>query len=150
MSVASSAASERSVAFQGEEMSAEQMLDTIIREVQGALNGLQVSLRNLCALDDQQVDEDTDFKEAVALEDATVDLSDTIKLILTDLVPVVGELRGKPPTKESKAWWAAHKKSRKEELAREKAARKAEVAAAAKACRPDMTEDSKLPGPSSA
>jgi len=58
MSVVSSAASERSLSFQGEHMSAETMMDTIIKEVQGALNGLQVALRNLCALEDQQVDEE--------------------------------------------------------------------------------------------
>ena len=66
-------------------MSAEAMMDTIIKEVQGALNGLQVALRNLCALEDQEVDENDDFKEAVALEDATVNLTDNIPLKISNL-----------------------------------------------------------------
>ena len=129
MSVISSAASERSVSFQGEEMSAEQIMDTIIKEVQGALNGLQVALRNFCALEEQSVDENEDFKEAVALEDATIDLCDTINQILKDLVPVVGDIRG-PAPKESKAWWTTHKLERKAERKAEADARKADIAAA--------------------
>ena len=129
MSVASSAASTRSVSYQGEEMTVDQMLDTIMREVQGAINGLHVSLRNLCALEEQEVDPDDDFREAVALEDATLDLCETITTMLKDLVPVVADLRGTPPTKESKAWWAAHKAEKKAQAAQQKAERKAEIAA---------------------
>jgi len=137
MSVVSSAASERSVSFQGEEMSAEQMMDTIIKEVQGALNGLQVALRNLCALEDQEVDENDDFKEAVALEDATVDLTETITLILKDLIPVIGELRG-PAPKDSKTWWAKHKAERKAERKLEADARKNEIALAKASAKEDL------------
>ena len=109
MSVASSAASTRSVNYAGEEMTVDSMLETIVREVQNALNSLQIQLRQLCALDDQQVDEDQDFREAVELEDAAVDLADVICIMMKDLVPVVADIRGKPPTKESKAWWVTHK-----------------------------------------
>lgn len=147
MSVASSAASTRSVSYQGEELTVEQMIDLIIREVQSALNGLQQALRNLCALEDQQVDPEDDYKEAVALADATEDISETITAILKDLVPVVADLRGPPPSKEARAWFAAHKAERKAELARAKAERKAEAAAAKEAAKkegakglPDVAE----------
>ena len=124
-------------------MSAEQMMDTIIKEVQGSLNGLQVALRNLCALEDQEVDPDEDFKEAVALEDATVDLTETITQILKDLVPVVGELRG-PAPKDSKAWWTKHKAERKAERKAEADARKNEIALAKEAAKEAAKDD--LPG----
>ena len=118
-------------------MSAEQMMDTIIKEVPGALNGLQVALRNLCALEDQEVDPDEDFKEAVALEDATVDLTETITLILKDLIPVIGELRG-PAPKDSKTWWAKHKAERKAERKLEADARKNEIALAKASAKEDL------------
>ena len=66
MSVASSAASTRSVNYAGSEMTVDSTLETIVREVQNALNSLQIQLHQLCALDDQQVDEDQDFREAVS------------------------------------------------------------------------------------
>jgi hypothetical protein len=131
MSTTESNASTRSVVFQGDEMTVDQMVDTIIREVQSALNGLQVSLRNLCALDEQEVDPDEDFKEAVALEDASADLIVVINSILKELQPVVAELRGKPPSKESRAWLAEHKKGRKAQMKRVAEERKTEPAESA-------------------
>jgi len=133
------------VSFQGQELTVDEMLETIVREVQGCLNSLHVSLRNLAALEEQEVDPDEDYKEAVALEDATIDLTDVINALLKDLIPVVADLRGPPPSKEARAWWTAHKAARKTELARAKAERKAEEQAAKEAKKeakglPDVAE----------
>ena len=138
MSVASSAASTRSVNYAGEEMSVDSMLETIVREVQNALNSLQIQLRQLCALDEQEVDEDLDFREAVELEDAAVDLADVICTMMKDLVPVVADIRGKPPSKESKAWWATHKATVKAQRKLEADARKAEIALEKAAAKEDL------------
>ena len=68
-SVATSASEARNVCFQGAEMSLEQALDTVCRSFQVCLNDLQLNLRQLTALEEQEIDEDDDFKAAVDLED---------------------------------------------------------------------------------
>ena len=125
-SVASSASEARSVCFQGAEMSLEQALDTVIRDSQACLNSLQESLRNLAALEEQEIDEDDDFKGAVELEDRTVDLVDMMSHHLKELVPIAADIRGSCP-KSSREWYVAHKADVKERRAREKASRRAEA-----------------------
>ena len=83
-SIASSASEARHVCFQGAEMSLEQALDTVIRDSQRCLNSLQEALRNLAALEEQEIDEDDDFKGAVELEDRTVDLVDMMNHLLKE------------------------------------------------------------------
>jgi hypothetical protein len=123
-SIASSASETRSVCFGGQEMTLEQALDRVIKDSQSCLNSLQESLRNLAALEEQEIDEDEDFKGAVELEDRTVDLVDMMTNILRELVPIAADIRGSCP-KTSKEWYAAHKLTTKERRAREKAARAA-------------------------
>ena len=127
-SVASSASEFRSVCFQGAEMSLEQALDTVIRDSQACLNSLQESLRNLAALEEQEIDEDDDFKGAVELEDRTVDLVEMMTNLLKELVPIAADIRGSCP-KSCREWHVAHKASLKERRAREKAIRRAEESA---------------------
>ncbi len=108
MSVCSSASSERSITYDGVEQSVEQMLDSLIRNIQGGLNSLQMNLRRMCAAEDQALlDDDSDYKEIVALSDETEDLTALLVHYLTELGPVLHEIRGPPPP-ESKAWFTQH------------------------------------------
>lgn len=130
MSTCSSAASQRSCTFQGEEMSVEAALEQVIRDTQGALNGLQERLRALCSSEEQRVDDDQDFKDCVTLEDETCDLVDMITHLLGELPPIAAEIRGPCPA-ETREWYAAHKLERKNAAAADKA-RRTEAARAAK------------------
>ena len=125
MSIASSASEARSVCFQGNAMSLEEALDKVIRDSQACLNSLQESLRNLAALEEQEIDIDSDFQGAVELEDRTVDLVDMMTNLLKELVPIAADIRGSCP-KSSREWYTQHKASVRERRAREKAARRAE------------------------
>ena len=122
-SLASSASEARSVTFGGNEMSLEQALDTVIRSAQACLNDLQLNLRQLASLEEQEVDEDDDFQAAVDLEDRTVDLVELLGNQLKELVPIAADIRGSCP-KSSREWYVAHKASVKERRARKKAARR--------------------------
>ena len=133
MSQASSAASMCSVNFQGVEMSLEQALDETIRGVQNNLNELQCALRNLAAVEEQSVEQDEDFKNAVELEDTTVDLVEGLVSLLEELPRIAAEIRGKCP-KELKEWYAGQKLRRKEGKLRAK--QEAKAAAAAKLLEP--------------
>lgn len=126
MSICSSASSQRSCTFQGEEMSVEAALETVIRDTQGALNGLQERLRALCSADEQHIDDDEDFKECIRLEEETQDLVEMISLLLSELIPIAAEIRGSCPP-ESKEWYNQHREVRKAELAAEKSRRQAAV-----------------------
>jgi hypothetical protein len=114
MSVASSAASQREVSFQGEEVSVEQALVIVTDALRSAVNLLQTSLTNLCALEEQEVDADDDFKEAVAIEDRVNDCLDLFASHSRDLKKIAAELRGKCPP-GSTQWWAGHKAVRASE-----------------------------------
>ena len=92
------------------------------------MNDLQLNLRQLAALEEQEVDEDDDFQAAVDLEDRTVDLVELLGNQLKELVPIAADIRGSCP-KSSREWYTAHKASIKERRAREKAARRAEESA---------------------
>ena len=130
MSVCSSAASERSCVLGGETMSVEQALETVIRETQGALNGLQERLRALCSAEEQQIDDSEDHRECVRLEDETCDLVDMITQLLGELPAIAADIRGPCPP-ENKEWYLAHKLERKNAAAADKA-RRSEAARAAK------------------
>lgn len=114
-------------------MSLEQALDETIRGVQGNLNSLQCALRNLAAVEEQSVDTEEDFKNAVSLEDETVDLVEGLVNLLEELPRIAAEIRGKCP-KELKEWYSGQKMRRKEEKLRAK--QEAKAAAAAKLLEP--------------
>jgi hypothetical protein len=103
-------------------MTVEQALEQVIRDTQGALNGLQQNLRALCSAEDQQVDDDEDFMECVRLENETEDLVDTITHLLAELPAIAAEIRGPCPS-GSRGWYAAHKLERKNQAAADKARR---------------------------
>ena len=126
MSQASSAASMCSVTFQNQQMSLEEALDQTIRGVQNSLNDLQVALRQLANVEEQQIDTEEDFKEAVKLEDTTTDLVNDLVNLLEELPSIASDIRGKVP-KELKDWHLEHKARRKEAQALKKQAEKAEA-----------------------
>ena len=129
MSVASSAASMRSVNFHGREMTLEQALDETIKGVQNHLNSLQVALRNLAACEDQAVDDDEDFRQMVALEDEIADTVGALNELLGELPDIASDIRGSAPNPAMKAWHRTHKAERKLQLARRKEQAKAAAAA---------------------
>ena len=129
MSVASSAASMRSVNFHGREMSLEQALDETIRGVQNHLNNLQCLLRQLAAAEEQEVDEDDDFRQMVQLEDETADTVSALNELLSELPDIASDIRGPAPNPAMKAWHRTHKAERKLQLARRKEEAKARAAA---------------------
>ena len=104
MSVASSAASMRSVNFHGRETSLEQALDETIKGVQNHLNSLQVALRNLAACEDQAVDDEEDFRQMVALEDEIADTVGALNELLGELPDIASDIRGTAPNPAMKAW----------------------------------------------
>ena len=112
MSICSSAASERSVTYDGQEMTVEQMLDQLIRQIQSGLNNLQVNLRNMCSLEEQTVDDDEDFREMVGLSDSTEDLTSMLIHYLSELPTVLHEIRGPAPP-GSKTWFTQHQAQRR-------------------------------------
>ena len=89
---------------------------------------MQEALRNLAALEEQEIDESTDFEAAVDLEDQTVDLVEMMTHLLKELLPIAADIRGACP-KSSREWYVAHKASIRERRTREKAARRAEESA---------------------
>ena len=114
MSVASSAASQREVTFGGEEVTVEEALVIVTDALRSAINLLQSNLTMLCALEEQEVDAEEDFKEAVALEDSVNDCLDLFAGHSKDLKKIASELRGKCPP-GSTAWYAGHKQVRASE-----------------------------------
>jgi hypothetical protein len=119
-SVASSAASQTSCVFDGEVMNVDLALDKTVRSAQQGLTDLQVALRELCALDDQAIDELEDWKIAVSLYDKVEDWVEGVTALLEELVPIAAEIRGPAPDKETKAAYKLHVAARK--AAKKKAA----------------------------
>ena len=87
-SIASSASQARSVQFQGETMSLEAAMDSLIRSIQSHLNHLQQKLRDLATAEEQQVDDEEDFRLAVELDDDVNDVVNGMIELLRELVPI--------------------------------------------------------------
>jgi hypothetical protein len=128
-SCASSAASTRSVVFQGREVTLEEALESTIRGCQTNLTALQVNLRQLAQMEggEQALDDDEDFQLAVRLEDECFDLVSGLANLFAELPPIARDIVGGPPTPASKKWYAAHKAERKAAFAAQKAAKAAEA-----------------------
>ena len=120
MSLASSAASERSCVLDGQEMTVEQALGKVTRVAQGRLTDLEMALYRLCALEDQPIDEEEDWKQAVEIDDQVQDFVHELVELLSELIPISADIRGKPPRGDATAAYKLHVAARKE--ARKKAA----------------------------
>ena len=133
MSIASSAASQRDIVFQGQEMTLEAALSQTVKMVQRALNDLERNLEQLAMLEDQQIDEEVDFKRGVELEDSTCDLVDMLTELLSELPLIAADIRGPAPASQ-KVWHKEHKLRRKTAaIAKKEAARAAAAEAKAQA-----------------
>lgn len=146
MSVASSAASLRSVVYDGQVVNLEQALDDVIRGVQNKLNQLQCNLRQLASAENgEQAFGETeleDFQYCVGLEDECCDLVAGLCELLIELPDIARDIAGKPEDAESKAWYKQHKLERKLALAKKKEDLRARMAAS-KEVRANMKDESK-------
>ena len=113
-------------------MNVDLALDKTVRQAQQGLTSLQVSLRELCALDDQAIDELEDWKIAVSLYDKVEDWVEGVVVLLEELVPIAAEIRGPAPDKETKAAYKLHVAARKEAKKKAAAEKKAKTADAKK------------------
>ena len=89
-------------------MSLEQALDETIRATQNHLNSLQVALRNLASLEDQDVDEFEDFKMGVLLEDEVCDTVDGLSELLEELKDIVRDNLPASPNRPKARLMVAH------------------------------------------
>jgi len=132
MSVASSAASCISVAYDGQVMSLEDALDKAMKGIQQRMNDLHFKMTALAALTEQEVDDESDFKESVEFEDVCEDLVDGMIHLLKELPDMAAKIRGTCP-KECREWYKLHRAERKAFLAKLKEERKISDASAAAA-----------------
>ena len=71
-------------------------------------------------LEEQSIDEDTDFKDCVKYNDVIQDDIDGMILLFKDLKSISKQVLGKPPNPDMKAWYTHHQTQRKEEAQIEK------------------------------
>ena len=105
----SSACSNISVGYKGTAVPMEQALDEVIRDLQKHLNNVQVNLRGIAMI----VEQDDDFKEEVKLSDALDDDLRDMQWLFTDLREMAYDLISIPDEPEDKVWFKAHKEERK-------------------------------------
>ena len=105
----SSVGSTASVGFRGECIPLDIAIDECVRELQKHLNLLQLHLRSLAAI----VDQDAEFKEECAEFDKVDDELREMGWFFSDLRSFGEELISLPDTKEDKAWFKLHKVERK-------------------------------------
>jgi hypothetical protein len=111
-------------------MNVDLALDRTVRQAQQGLTDLQISLRELCALDDQAIDPLDDWKIAVGLYDKVEDWVEGVVALLEELVPIAAEIRGPAPDKDTKAAYKLHvaaRKAAKKKAADEKKAKTSEA-----------------------
>ena len=144
MSVASSTASTMKVAYDGKVITMEQSLDENFRGIQGLLNELHVQMRADCALMDQEIDEDDDFKEHVLHEDSANDIIANMVRLLSYFPPMMDMTRGSTPA-GCREWYKAHKATRKEHIAKDKANHVADAARAKAELKQLLSSESKSP-----
>jgi hypothetical protein len=98
-----------SVGYKGGAVPLEQALDEVIRELQKHLNMVQVKLREIAII----VDQDPDFKEEVTLSDELDDNLREMEWLFSDLRSMAYDLISDPYEPEDKAWFKTHKAERK-------------------------------------
>jgi len=105
----SSACSNISVGYKGGAMPLEQALDEVVRDLQKHLNSVQVSLRGIAMI----VEQDNDFQEEVKLSDMLDDDIREMEWLFSDLRSMCYDLISIPDEKEDKDWFKNHIKERK-------------------------------------
>ena len=116
----SSARSSMSVSYCGSEMPLEEALDDVFQKLQQHLNDAHCAVRSMSMLEEQSMDEDSDFKEATKYDNAIQDDVDNMIALFKDLKSISKHVLGKPPNPDMKAWYAHNQTQRKEEARLEK------------------------------
>lgn len=98
-----------SVGYKGGAVPLEEALDEVIRELQKHLNNVQIKLREIAIL----VEQDPDFKEEVELSDELDDNLREMEWLFTDLRSMAYDLISDPYEPEDKVWFKTHKVERK-------------------------------------
>ena len=98
-----------SVGYRGCAVPMEQALDEVIRDLQKHLNSVQLKLREIATI----VEQDPDFKEEVKLSDELDDNLREMEWLFTDLRSMAYDLISDPYEAEDKAWFKQHKAERK-------------------------------------
>jgi hypothetical protein len=119
----SSAKSSMSVSYCGSEMPLEQALDDVFQKLQQHLNNCHCAVRSMSMLEEQSLDEDSDFKDATKYDDIIQDDTSGMIDLFKDLKSISKQVLGKPPNPDMKAWYAFHQSQRKEEKRLEKLAK---------------------------
>jgi len=98
-----------SVGYKGSAVPLEQALDETIRELQKHLNMVQLKLREIAVI----VEQDPDFKEEVKLSDELDDNLREMTWLFTDLRSMAYDLISEPYEPDDKTWFKQHKVERK-------------------------------------
>lgn len=114
-----------SVGFKGNAVPLEQALDETVRELQKHLNMVQVKLREIANI----VEENPDFKEEVKLSDELDDNLRDMTWLFNDLRSMAYDLISDPFEPEDKAWFKKHKVERKANEKKLQAEHKAQMKA---------------------
>jgi hypothetical protein len=116
----SSAKSSMSVSYCGSEMPLEEALDDIFKKLQQHLNDSHCAVRSMSMLEEQSMDEDSDWKEATKYDNIIQDDVDGMIALFRDLKSISKQVLGKAPNPDMKAWYTHNQSQRKEEHRLEK------------------------------
>jgi hypothetical protein len=97
------------IGFRGGAVPLEQALDETIRDLQKHLNNVQMKLREIAVI----IDQDPDFREEVKLSDDLDDNLREMEWLFVDLRSMAYDLISAPDLPEDKAWFKVHKDERK-------------------------------------
>jgi hypothetical protein len=116
----SSAKSSMSVSYCGSEMPLEEALDDVFQKLQQHLNDAHCAVRSMSMLEEQSLDEDSDWKDATKYDNVIQDDIDGMIALFKDLKNISKQVLGKAPNPDMKAWYAHNQTQRKEEKRLEK------------------------------
>ena len=116
----SSAKSSMSVSYCGSEMPLEEALDDVFQKLQQHLNDAHCAVRSMSVLEEQSLDEDSDWKDATKYDNVIQDDIDGMIALFKDLKNISKQVLGKAPNPDMKAWYAHNQTQRKEEKRLEK------------------------------
>jgi hypothetical protein len=120
----SSAKSSMSVSYCGSEIALEDALDDVFQKLQQHLNDAHCAVRSMSMLEEQSMDEDSDFQDCTKYDDVIQDDIDGMIALFKDLKSISKQVLGKPPNPDMKLWYTHHQTQRKEEARIEKAREK--------------------------
>ena len=109
-----------SVSYCGSEMPLAKALDDVFQKLQQHLNDAHCAVRSMSMLEEQSLDEDSDWKDATKYDNVIQDDIDGMIALFKDLKNISKQVLGKAPNPDMKAWYAHNQTQRKEEKRLEK------------------------------